>query len=83
MKRGRFSEEQIVGICKEHEAGRMIAELAREHGVSEAAPGPLAESRLSLPVGIENRRSARTSNRVLRPFAARKDGYVSDGQSGF
>jgi putative transposase len=34
--RGRFSEEQIVGILKEHEAGRKIAELAREHGVSEA-----------------------------------------------
>jgi putative transposase len=36
MKRGRFGEEQIVGIRKEHEAGREIAELAREHGVSEA-----------------------------------------------
>lgn len=36
MKRGRFSEEQIVGILKEHEAGRKIAELSREHGVSEA-----------------------------------------------
>ena len=36
MMRGRFSEEQIVGILKEHEAGRKIAELAREHGVSEA-----------------------------------------------
>lgn len=30
MKRGRFSEEKIVGILKEHEAGRRIAELARE-----------------------------------------------------
>jgi putative transposase len=36
MKRGGFSEEQIVGILKEHEAGRKIAVLAREHGVSEA-----------------------------------------------
>jgi hypothetical protein len=36
MKRGRFSEEKIVGILKEQEAGRRIAELAREHGVSEA-----------------------------------------------
>ena len=36
MKRGRFSEEQIVGILKEHEAGRKIAELSREHGISEA-----------------------------------------------
>jgi putative transposase len=36
MKRGRFSEGQIVGILKEHEAGRKIVGLAREHGVSEA-----------------------------------------------
>jgi putative transposase len=36
MKRGRFSEEKIVGILKEHEAERRIAEVAREHGVSEA-----------------------------------------------
>ena len=35
MKRGRFSEEQIVGILKEHEAGRKIWELAREHGISD------------------------------------------------
>ena len=32
MKRVRFSEEQIVGILKEHEAGRKIPELAREQG---------------------------------------------------
>ena len=36
MKRGRFSEEQIVRILKEHEAGRKIAELSREHGICEA-----------------------------------------------
>jgi putative transposase len=36
MKRGRFGEEQIVEILKEHEAGRKITELALEHGVSEA-----------------------------------------------
>ena len=35
MKRGRFGEEQIVGILKEHEARRKIWELAREHGISE------------------------------------------------
>ena len=36
MKRSRFSEEQIIRILKEHEAGRKVAEFAREHGVSEA-----------------------------------------------
>jgi putative transposase len=36
LKRGRFREEQIVWILREHEAARKIAELARYHGVSEA-----------------------------------------------
>jgi putative transposase len=36
MKRGRFSEEQIIGILKQHEAGHKVADLAREHGISEA-----------------------------------------------
>ena len=31
MKKGRFSEEQIIGILKQHEAGRKVADLAREH----------------------------------------------------
>lgn len=29
MKRNRFSEEQIIGILKEHEAGVSVAELCR------------------------------------------------------
>ena len=36
MKKGRFREEQIIGILKQQEAGRKVAELAREIGVSEA-----------------------------------------------
>jgi len=37
MKRSRFSEEQIIGILKEHEAGVPVAELYRKHGVSDAS----------------------------------------------
>src|SRR3954452_21888402 len=36
MKKGRFSEEQIIGILKQHEVGRKVADLAREQGISEA-----------------------------------------------
>ena len=37
MKRSRFSEEQIIGILKEHEAGVAVADLCRKHGVSDAS----------------------------------------------
>jgi putative transposase len=36
MKRSRFSEEQIIGVLKEHESGAKAADLARKHGISEA-----------------------------------------------
>jgi putative transposase len=36
MKRKRFSEEQIIGVLREHEAGAKTADLARRHGVCEA-----------------------------------------------
>jgi putative transposase len=36
MQRKRFSEEQIIGILREHEAGAKAAELCRKHGMSEA-----------------------------------------------
>jgi putative transposase len=36
MKRKRFSEEQIIGMPKEHDAGVKTADLCRKHGISEA-----------------------------------------------
>lgn len=36
MKRSRFTEEQIIGILKEHQAGRSAADLCRKHGISDA-----------------------------------------------
>jgi putative transposase len=37
MKRKRFSEEQIIAILREHEAGVSTKELCRKHGMSSAA----------------------------------------------
>jgi putative transposase len=36
MKRSRFSDEQIIGILKEHQAGLSATELCRKYGVSDA-----------------------------------------------
>ena len=35
MKRSRFSEERIIGILKEHQAGAKAADLCRKHGIPE------------------------------------------------
>jgi len=38
MKRSRFTEEQIIGILKEHEAGAKTAEVCRKYGISLRGP---------------------------------------------
>jgi putative transposase len=36
MKGSRFTEEQVIGILKEHEAGAKTADVCWRHGISEA-----------------------------------------------
>jgi len=36
MRKSRFSEEQIIGMLKEHESGVKTAEICRKHGISDA-----------------------------------------------
>ncbi|TRC85749.1 transposase [Mesorhizobium sp. WSM4307] len=36
MKRSRFTEQQVIAILKEQEAGMKTADVCRKHGISEA-----------------------------------------------
>lgn len=36
MKHKRFSEEKIIGVLKEHEAGAKVDDICRRHGISSA-----------------------------------------------
>ena len=42
MKRSRFSEAQIIGILKEHQAGLSAQDLCRKHGTFGAGSMPEA-----------------------------------------
>ena len=40
IKRNRFTEEQIIGVLREQEAGLKTADLCRKHGIPEATFDP-------------------------------------------
>jgi len=62
MKRSRFSEEQIIGVLREQEAGMKVAEVCRKHGIGHTQAPELHRLRVGdivrpddLPCGVERR----------------------------
>ena len=82
MKRSRFSEEQIIGVLKEHELGTATADVCRKHGISEATfykwkakYGGLevSEAKRLKTLGSENARLKRLLADAMLDNAALKD----------
>jgi putative transposase len=82
MKASRFSEEQIIGILHEHEAGAKTPEVCRRHGISDATfykwkakYGGLevSEARRLKALEDENRRLKKLLAEAMLDNAALKD----------
>ena len=82
MKGSRFSEEQIIGVLREHEAGAKTEEVCRRHGISSATLykwkskyGGLevSEARRLKSLEDENRRLKRLLAESMLDNAALKD----------
>lgn len=82
MKRSRFTEEQIIGILREHEAGAATSDVCRKHGISSATfykwkakYGGLAvsEARRLRSLEDENRRLKKLLAETMLDVAMLKD----------
>ena len=82
MRASRFSEEQIIGILREHDAGAKTPELCRRHGISDATfykwkakYGGLdvSEARRLKTLEDENRRLKKLLAEAMLDNAALKD----------
>jgi putative transposase len=82
MKGSRFSEEQIIGILREQEAGAKTQEVCRRHGISDATfykwkakygGLEISEARRLKSLEDENRRLKKLLAEAMLDNAALKD----------
>src|ERR1700733_9436412 len=82
MKKTRYTEEQIIGALKQMEAGRKVADLARELGVSEATIYTWKSKFGGLEVSEARRlKELEDENRRLKHMVARSIGRSSNWPS--
>ena len=71
MKRTMFTEEQIIGVLREHEAGSATADVCRKHGISSAKVYKWKAKYGGLEVSDAKRlRSLEDENRRLKKLLA-------------
>ena len=73
MVRKRYTEEQIIAVLKEAEAGAKTSELCRKHGVSEATFYKWKAKYAGLTVSeLKRLRSLEDENRRLKQIVAQQ-----------
>ena len=73
MTRRRYTEEQIIGVLKESEAGAKTSELCRKHGMSEATFYKWRAKYAGLTLNeLKRLRSLEEENRRLKQIVAQQ-----------
>ena len=74
MKRKRYTEEKIISILKEHEAGALVPDLARQQGVAENTIYRWKSKFGAMDVSDAKRlRELEAENRMLKHFLTKAE----------